>query len=459
MALIVSASGIRGTVMGAAGENLTPIDVVEWVAAWGDWLLVQHGGAVRVVVGQDARPSGALLRPLAIHTLRALGHTVWDIGLTTTPTLAMAVPHLGAQAGLILTASHNPPGWNALKLLDAAGEFLPPTAIHEIQARRGQVSFPATDAPGALEAYEKALSHHLSAILAQPWVDPEAIRKAQLRVVVDGINSTGGIFVPALLEALGVAAIECLNCEPTGQFAHNPEPLPENLTALSAKVRESRAHLGIAVDPDVDRVAFFLPNGAPFGEEYTLVAVVDYVLSQKKGPVVANLSTTAAVRWVAQQHGVPFYESRVGEYYVVQRMKEVGAIIGGEGNGGVIWPDLHYGRDALAGIALFLSYVAREGGDVERLRQRYPTYSLYKGKLPLTQPLPEGLWARLAEQADEAEVSLEDGLKLRWGDRWVHLRASATEPLVRLLAEAPTTTEAEALSQTWQARLQRLLGG
>lgn len=459
MTLVVSASGIRGTVVGAVKENLTPIDVVEWVAAWGDWLLVRHGGPVRIVVGQDARPSGALLRPLAVHTLRALGHAVWDVGLTTTPTLAMAVPHLGAQAGLILTASHNPPGWNALKLLDEAGEFLPPTAIQEIQERRGLVCFAATDSPGALESYEKALSHHLSAILARPWVDPGAIRQAQLRIVVDGINSTGGIFVPALLEALGVAAVECLNCEPTGQFAHNPEPLPENLTALSAKVRESRAHLGIAVDPDVDRVAFFLPDGAPFGEEYTLVAVADYGLSQKKGPVVANLSTTSAVRWVAHQHGVPFYESRVGEYYVVQRMKEVGAIIGGEGNGGVIWPDLHYGRDALAGIALFLSHVAREGGDVERLRQRYPTYSLRKDKLPLTQPLPEGIWARLSDQAAGAEVSLEDGLKLRWEDRWVHLRASATEPLVRLLAEAPTAAEAEALSLTWRERLQKLLRG
>lgn len=457
MALIVSASGIRGTVAGPVGEHLTPVDVVQWIGAWGDWLLDCHGGAVAVVVGQDARPSGAVLRPLAIHTLRSVGHTVWDIGLTTTPTLAMAVPHLKAQAGLIVTASHNPQGWNALKLLDAAGEFLPPAAIEGIQARRTQLTFLATDAPGALSPYQGSLSHHISAILSHPWVDTAAIRQAQLKVVVDGINSTGGIFVPALLEALGVASVECLNCEPTGQFAHAPEPLPENLTELSQKVRQTGAHLGIAVDPDVDRVAFFLPSGQPFGEEYSLVAVSDYVLMQKKGPIVANLSTTTAVRWVAEQHGAPFYESRVGEYYVVQHMKAVGAVIGGEGNGGIIWPDLHYGRDALAGIALFLSYLAQEGGDAERLRSRYPSFTLRKEKLPWTKPFSAELWQRLAEEANGAEISLEDGLKLRWGDRWVHIRPSGTEPLVRVLVEAPTDPEAEALSREWMRRLEAFL--
>lgn len=458
MAIIVSASGIRGTVAGPVGEHLTPVDVVEWIGAWGNWLLEKHGGPVAIVVGQDARPSGAVLRPLATHTLRSLGHAVWDIGLTTTPTLAMAVPQLKAQAGLIITASHNPPGWNALKLLDAAGEFLPPGGIEEIRTWRGRLAFLSTDSPGPVHPYEGALSHHISAILSHPWVDAAAIRQAQLKIVVDGINSTGGIFVPALLEALGVASVTCLNCEPNGQFAHAPEPLPENLTALAEAVRRIGAHIGVAVDPDVDRVAFFLPSGQPFGEEYTLVAVSDYVLGHKKGPVVTNLSTTAAVRWVAEQHGVPFYESRVGEYYVVQRMKAVGAVIGGEGNGGVIWPDLHYGRDALAAIALFLSHLAREGGDAERLRNRYPNYVLRKEKFPLHQPCPAGLWARLAEEADGAEISLEDGLKLRWNDRWVHIRASGTEPLLRLLAEAPTEAEAQALSQLWTKRLQALLG-
>lgn len=456
MALVISASGIRGTVEGPVGQNLTPLDVVEWVAAWGLWLRERHDHPT-VVVGQDARPSGGVLRPLAIQTLRALGVSVWDAGLTTTPTLAMGIPFLQAQGGLILTASHNPAGWNALKFLNEEGTFLPPSAIEEIRTLRAHLHFPHTDHPAPVQEAPHLMQHHLRSIVAHPWIEKEAIARAGLRLVVDGINSGGALFVPALLEALGVQKVHLLNGEPTGHFAHPPEPLPENLTALAQAVQEKKAHLGIAVDPDVDRVAFFLPDGTPFSEEYTLVVVADYVLHRQKGPVVANQSTTQAVAWVAQKHGVPFYESPVGEYHVVQKMKAVGAVIGGEGNGGVIWPALHYGRDALAGIALFLSALVQAGGNAHHLRHKYPTYTLYKARLPLEKPLPPNFFQELASQADGALLSQEDGLKLRWPDRWVHIRPSGTEPLLRLIVEAPTPTEAQALLSHWSQRIQALL--
>jgi len=456
MALVISASGIRGTVEGPAGQNLTPLDVVEWVAAWGLWLRTQYERPT-VVVGQDARPSGALLRPIAIQTLRALGIRVWDAGLTTTPTLAMGVPFLQAQGGLILTASHNPAGWNALKLLNAEGEFLPPTALTEIQSLRTSVHFPSTDHPAPVEEAPHLLEYHLRSIVGHPWIQREALEKAGLRLVVDAINSSGAIFVPALLEALGIQEVHVLNGEPTGHFAHPPEPLPENLTALAQAVKEKKAHLGIAVDPDVDRVAFILPDGRPFGEEYTLVVAADYVLCRQKGPVVANQSTTQAVAWVAQKQGVPFHESPVGEYHVVQTMKAVNAVIGGEGNGGVIWPALHYGRDALAGLALFLSALAEAGGDAHQLRSQYPTFALYKARLPLEKPLPPDFFERLERYAHGAALSRTDGLKLRWSDQWVHLRPSGTEPLLRLIVEAPTPHQAEALLAEWTERIQTAL--
>lgn len=453
MVLIVSASGIRGTTEGKAGENLTPLDALQWASAWGLWLERQYGGPCKVIVGQDARPSGTLLRPIVIQALRAQGHTIEDAGLTTTPTLAMAIPYSKAQGGLILTASHNPAGWNALKLLSSEGEFYPPSVVEEIQQLRASLSFARTENPGEVSAAEWLLRYHIESILRLPGVQSEAIRRAQLKVVVDGICSGGAITVPALLEALGVSQIEVLNGEPHGRFSRPPEPLPENLTELAQQVRTKGAHLGVAVDPDVDRVAFILPNGEPFGEEYSLVAVADYVLSYEKGPVVANASTTRAVAEVAARHQVPFYESRVGEYYVVQKMKAHGAVIGGEGNGGIIYPRLHYGRDALVGIALMLSYLAREGGDALRLRARYPHYAMVKAKLTLKTSLPPNLWQRLAEEAGSADISLEDGLKLRWKDRWIHLRSSATEPIVRLIAEANTEAEAQTLIRFWQERL------
>ncbi|MCX8113094.1 MAG: phosphoglucosamine mutase [Bacteroidia bacterium] len=457
MTLIVSASGIRGTVEGPSGDNLTPVEVVSWVGAWGQWMRSQYGPA-RLLVGQDARPSGEVLRPLAVQTLRALGHTVYDAGLTTTPSLSMAIPFYEAKGGLILTASHNPPGWNALKFLDEKGEFLPPQAIQAIAQVRETLNFPATDHPAPLECAEATLTHHLTSLLRHPWVDREAIEKQRFRIVVDGCNSGGGLFVPALLEALGVESVIRLNCEPTGRFARPPEPLPENLTELAERVRQTNAHLGIAVDPDVDRVVFILPNGKPFGEEYTLVATADYALSRQSGPIVANLSTTLAVRWVAERYGVPFYESRVGEYYVVQMMKAVGATFGGEGNGGVILPSLHYGRDALAGVALFLSYLARMGGDAIKLRAQYPDLAITKGKVPLSdRGLSPDIWDKLRSQAPEAESNIEDGLKLRWADRWVHIRISGTEPIIRIIAEAPTIHEANALRAHWESTLRSIL--
>lgn len=445
MPLIVSASGVRGTTEGASGENLTPLDVVQWVSAWATWLQTQHGSSLSVVVGQDARPSGSILRPLAIQTLRAFGIDVWDAGLTTTPTLAMAVPSLSAQGGLMLTASHNPAGWNALKFLDQAGEFLPPNALTEIRLLLSKCQYPSTENPGQVQPAENLLSHHIRAILTHPFLAGLPLPK--LRIVVDAINSSGALYVPALLEAMGVSDVIMLNAEPNGHFAHAPEPLPQNLTTLAQQVQAHKADLGIAVDPDVDRVAFFLPNGEPFGEEYTLVVAVDYLLSRQKGPVVANLSTTQAVRHVSTQHGVEYYESAVGEYHVVQKMKQVGAIIGGEGNGGVIWPAIHYGRDALVGIALFLARLAQAQGDAIALRQAYPTFYQLKHSLPLPSPLtqPETLWDRLSQLAPDAAPCLIDGLKLSWEDRWIHIRPSGTEPILRVYVEAPSPKAAQTL--------------
>ncbi len=445
MPLIISASGIRGTTEGPVGQNLTPLDAVQWVSAWANWLQARHGQNLAVVVGQDARPSGHILRPVVIHTLRAFGVTVWDAGLTTTPTLALAVPHLSAQGGVMLTASHNPAGWNALKFLDEAGEFLPPATLSEVRALMANLSYPATERPGQVLSADHLLSHHIQTLLAHPFV--ASVRLPKLRVVVDAINSSGAIYVPALLEAMGVGEVITLHAEPNGLFAHAPEPLPQHLTTLAQQVQELGADLGIAVDPDVDRVAFFLPNGEPFGEEYTLVVAVDYLLSRQRGPVVANLSTTQAVRQVSARHNAAFYESAVGEYHVVQKMKQVGAVIGGEGNGGVIWPAIHYGRDALVGIALFLARLAEAQGDAVALRRTYPTFYQRKHSLPLAQPLaqPEALWEKLIHLAPDATPCLVDGLKLNWEDRWVHVRPSGTEPILRLYVEAPSPEAAQAL--------------
>ncbi len=457
MAIMVSASGIRGTTEGEPHHNLTPIDVVIWTAAWGAWLREKYGKAVSVLIGQDARPSGSVLRPIAIQTIRAFGHEVWDAGLVTTPTLAVAVPALGVAGGLILTASHNPTGWNALKFLDEAGEFLAPETIRTIQSYTQKPSFPATESPGPIRSADQLLSLHIEAILRQPFLPVEAIQARRFRIVLDAINSGGALYIPPLLEALGVKVVKVLHAEPHGRFAHPPEPLPQNLSDLSAALRDTQADLGIAVDPDVDRVAFFLPNGRPFGEEYSLVVAADYLLSRQKGPVVSNLSTTQAVRRVAERHGVPFFASPVGEYHVVRQMKAVSAIIGGEGNGGVIWPAVHYGRDALVGIALMLARLT-ECQDAYELRSTYPDYHQVKLSLPLSQPIADWkpLWDALKALAPRANAIELDGLKLEWPDTWVHIRPSGTEPLVRIYAEAPTPEEAQNLAQSFQRELRRV---
>ncbi|MCS7161822.1 MAG: phosphoglucosamine mutase [Bacteroidia bacterium] len=457
MPLILSASGLRGTVEGSPGENLTPLEVVQWVGAWGQWLRERYGPTA-VLVGRDSRPSGSVLQPIAIHTLRALGHKVWEAGLVTTPTLAMGVPFLGAAGALMITASHNPAGWNALKFLDERGEFLPPETLQEIATHRAKLRFPATDAPPPPEEPPSLLAYHVERLLQHPLVERRRIAQCGLQVVVDGINSGGAIALPLLLEALGVAKITVLNGTPDGRFAHPPEPLPENLTQLAQEVRQKGAHLGIATDPDGDRVAFLMPDGTPFGEEYTLVAVADYVLGHQPGPVVANLSTTAAVRWVAAQHNAPFYESPVGEYHVVQKMRAVGAVIGGEGNGGIIWPALHYGRDALVGVALFLSHLCRFGGDMQALRNRYPKFHMIKARLPLSGTLPQDFWEKVQAYAGGGELNWEDGCKVSWKNRWIHIRPSGTEPLLRLIVEAPTVEEAEALAAEWMERLRSWTG-
>lgn len=457
MAIIVSASGIRGTTEGRPHQNLTPLDVAQWVAAWGAWLRDKYGKPVSLVIGQDARPSGSVLRPIAIQMVRAFGHEVRDAGLITTPTLAVAIPALGAAGGLILTASHNPAGWNALKFLDENGEFLPPEALKAIEMHASKLSFPATESPGSLRPAENLLSLHVESILRQPLLEVEAIRARRFRVVLDAINSGGALYVPPLLEALGAEVVKVLNAEPHGRFAHPPEPLPRNLTTLSQTLRETNADLGIAVDPDVDRVAFFLPDGSPFGEEYSLVVAVDYILVRQKGPVVANVSTTRAVREVAQRYGMPFYASAVGEYHVVQQMKAVGAVIGGEGNGGIIWPAVHYGRDALVGIALMLARLA-ECSDAYELRASYPTYHQVKLSFPLSGPISgwSSLRDSLKQAAPDAQVIEQDGLKLEWTDRWVHIRPSGTEPILRLYAEAPTLKEAEDLAQHFKTQVQKM---
>jgi len=458
MPLIISASGVRGLTQGPTLENLTPVDAVCWVAAWAAWLRERHGNAVSVLIGQDARPSGAVLRPMAIQTVRAFGYEVWDAGLTTTPTLAMGIPFLGVAGGLIFTASHNPAGWNALKFLDERGEFLPPTAIEEIQSHAKRLIFPATENPGSVRAAEGLLSHHIETLLHHPFIDIEAIRRKRFRIVLDAINSGGAIYVPPLLEALGVIDLEVLHADPHGRFAHPPEPLPQHLMVLSQAVQAHKADLGIAVDPDVDRVAFFLADGNPFGEEYSLVVAADYVLARQKGPVVANLSTTQAVCYVADEHGVPFYASAVGEYHVVQKMKAVGAVIGGEGNGGVIWPAIHYGRDALVGITLMLARLA-EVGDAFTLRQMYPSFHQVKLSLPLSEAPSDWhpIWQTLQAQIPDASAVLLDGLKVTWPDRWVHVRPSGTEPILRIYAEAPTAEEAHYLAECFRTSVQKAL--
>ncbi|MFB2121514.1 phosphoglucosamine mutase [Parapedobacter sp. 2B3] len=448
MTLIKSISGIRGTIGGRPGEALTPIDVVKFTAAFGR-MIQQQSASKKVVVGRDARVSGDMVRNLVVGTLQSIGMDVVDLGLSTTPTVEIAVPAERAAGGIILTASHNPGQWNALKLLNAKGEFIDDAAgkhVLEI-GERLDIDFATVDGLGKVTTDDSYLQKHIDQILSLPLVDPDAIRKAGFAIAVDAVNSTGGIFVPALLVALGVETVYKIHCEPNGLFPHNPEPLAENLTDLSALVVEKKADMGIAVDPDVDRLCFVMEDGKMFGEEYTLVAVSDYVLQHTPGNTVSNLSSTRALRDVTISRGAEYHAAAVGEVNVVTKMKEVGAVIGGEGNGGVIYPATHYGRDALVGIALFLTHLAKSGKRISELRASYPQYYMSKNKISLTPGLDiDGLLAAMQQKYKDVPHSTIDGLKIDFDEEWVHLRKSNTEPIIRIYSEGPTPERAEAIA-------------
>ncbi|MEB3041217.1 phosphoglucosamine mutase [Capnocytophaga gingivalis] len=460
MSLIKSISGIRGTIGGKVDENLTPIDAVKFAAAYGSWLKGQVGKEhVKVVIGRDARISGEMIQNLVQYTLIGLGIDVINIGLSTTPTVEVAVPLEKANGGIILTASHNPKEWNALKLLNDKGEFVSDQdgkAILRI-AQENDFSFATVDHLGKLTHNDRYIDLHIEEVLALPLVTPEAIQKKKFRVVVDAVNSTGGIAIPRLLERLGVEVVK-LYCEPNGHFPHNPEPLREHLGDICKKVVEEKADFGIVVDPDVDRLAFITDQGEMFGEEYTLVACADYVLSKAKGNVVSNLSSSRALRDIAQKYGVTYSAAAVGEVNVVTEMKRVEAIIGGEGNGGIIYPELHYGRDALVGVALFLSLLAERGGSVQQLRESYPAYFMSKNKIQLTEQINPDLILKAMEQkyAHEQTTTI-DGLKIDFADSWVHLRKSNTEPIIRIYTEGKSQKEADDLAQRFIEEMRALI--
>lgn len=449
MTLIKSISGIRGTIGGNVGDNLTPIDAVKFAAAYGVWLRQQRQkDTYRVVVGRDARISGEMIQNLVMNTLVGLGIHVIDLGLSTTPTVEVAVPMEHADGGIILTASHNPKQWNALKLLNEKGEFLngeEGVKILEI-AETDTMQFAEVDDLGKITKNQAYIDLHIDEVLKMPLVNKKAIAAANFKVVVDGVNSTGGIAIPLLLERLDVHTVK-LYCEPNGQFPHNPEPLKEHLTDLSQAVVKEHADLGIVVDPDVDRLAFMDENGEMFGEEYTLVACADYVLSKTPGNTVSNMSSTRALRDVTEKHGGNYEASAVGEVNVVELMKKNNAIIGGEGNGGIIYPELHYGRDALVGVALFLSLLAEKQMSVSALRASYPNYFMSKKKIELTPTLDVYAILKAMEQRYQNErLTTIDGVKIDFSQSWVHLRKSNTEPIIRIYTEAPSQQEADALA-------------
>lgn len=450
MSLIKSISGIRGTIGGAPDDNLTPIDAVKFAAAYGTWLKKHiYKTRVKVVVGRDARISGEMVQNLVQYTLVGLGIDVVDIGLSTTPTVEVAVTMEQADGGIILTASHNPKQWNALKLLNNKGEFLNAQEGEEILhiAAANEFTFAEVDALGHITHNDTYIQRHIDAVLSLlPLATLEAIRKRKFKVAVDAVNSTGGIAIPLLLERLGAEVVP-LYCEPNGQFPHNPEPLKEHLADICAKVVEAKADLGVVVDPDVDRLALITEEGEMFGEEYTLVACADYYLSKKKGNVVSNLSSSRALRDIAEKHGVEYAAAAVGEVNVVTKMKEVNAVIGGEGNGGVIFPELHYGRDALVGVVLFLSLLVEKGITVSALRRSYPAYFMSKNKIQLTSGLnPDKVLLAMQEKYAHEQITTIDGLKIDFPFSWVHLRKSNTEPIIRIYTEAKTQAEADTLA-------------
>ena len=459
--LIKSISGIRGTIGGKPGTALTPVDTVKFAAAFGSWIK-QRNPSIRssIVIGRDARISGKMILDLVASTLKGLGVNVIDLDLSTTPTVEVAVPMESAQGGIIITASHNPKEWNALKLLNERGEFISDDDGKEVLAiaESDNFSFAAVDELGGYDRNDSYLDKHIEAILKLDLVRPDLIKTANFKIVVDAVNSTGGIFVPALLKALGISEITELYCNPTGDFPHNPEPLPENLTAISDKIRQTHADLGIVVDPDVDRLALVCEDGSMFGEEYTLVAIADYVLQHTPGNTVSNLSSTIALREVTENiNGCAYSASAVGEVNVVTKMKETSAVIGGEGNGGVIYPALHYGRDSLVGIALFLSYLAELKVSVSELKNRYPDYFISKNKIQLDPEMDvDQILRSVQKEYAEQEIDTTDGVKIYFGSEWVHLRKSNTEPIIRIYSESRNESSANALANKIMEKIRAL---
>ncbi len=450
MPLIKSISGIRGTIGGKPGDTLSPLDTVKFTAAYGTWILGQNPINKTIVVGRDGRISGSMVQQLVTSTLNAVGMNVIDAGLSTTPTVEMAVLFEKAAGGIIITASHNPKEWNALKLLNGNGEFLSAEDGQQILeiASNEEFTFVSVDKLGTTSLNTTLLEKHIEAVIAYPLVDVEAIKERNFKIVVDGINSTGATAVPQLLKALGVEMITVLNEEVNGKFAHNPEPLPQHLTELSKEVNKQRADLGIAVDPDVDRLCFVCEDGSLFGEEYTLVAVADYVLQHRKGNTVSNMSSTRALKDITLKNGGEYFPSAVGEVNVVTKMKAVNAVIGGEGNGGIIVPDLHYGRDALIGIALFLSLLARSKRSIRQLRTQYPNYFISKNKIELGKNVnvPD-IFDRIQKKYKNNPINTDDGLKIEFDTDWVHLRTSNTEPIIRIYAESNFETTADNIAR------------
>ena len=461
MTLIKSISGIRGTIGGESGDNLTPIDAVKFAAAYGIWLKgYSKKDDLKVVIGRDARISGEMIQNLVVSTLVGLGVDVIDLDLSTTPTVEIAVPLEKADGGIILTASHNPKQWNALKLLNEKGEFLDAAQgakILEI-AESEDFVFADVDDLGDVTKNDAYIDIHIDEVLDLSLVDADTIQKAKFKVVVDGVNSTGGIAIPKLLETLGVEVVK-LYCDPNGHFPHNPEPLKEHLGDICELVVKEKADFGIVVDPDVDRLAFISNDGEMFGEEYTLVACADYVLGKTKGNTVSNLSSSRALRDITEKHGGTYEAAAVGEVNVVTKMKANKAIIGGEGNGGIIYPESHYGRDALVGTALFLMLMAEKGGTVKELRDSYPSYFMSKKKIQLTPELDvDGILKAMADKYSEEEISTIDGVKVDFAENWVHLRKSNTEPIIRIYTEAKSQNEADGLADRIIGEIKSIAG-
>lgn len=459
MTLIKSISGIRGTIGGHAGDNLTPLDVVKFTTAYARLIAERNPGRkLTIVIGRDARISGEMVANLVEGTLLGCGVDVVNVGLCTTPGTELAVTAHKADGGIIITASHNPRQWNALKLLNGEGEFLSDAEGKRVlaMAEEEDFAYPEIDGIGHVVSRESYNERHIEQVLALPLVDVEAVRARKFKVVVDAVNSVGGIVMPELLRRLGCEVVE-LNCEPTGEFAHNPEPLPQNLTQIAQVIVREKADLGIVVDPDVDRLAFVNEDGTMFVEEYTLVAVADYVLSHKVGNTVSNLSSSRALRDVTERHGGRYYASAVGEVNVVAKMKEVGAVIGGEGNGGVIYPELHYGRDALVGTALFLTHLAKCGMTMTQLRATYPAYYASKNKIELTPAIDvDKVLREIKARYAVEKVNDIDGVKIDFAENWVHLRKSNTEPIIRVYTEAKSMEEADALAQRFIGEIKQI---